>query len=338
MDARPIGVFDSGVGGLTVVSQMRRMLPGESIVYFGDLARLPYGSKSKQSIIQFSHQIMHFLLGQDVKAVIIACGTASSNSLEEMRSCYSLPIMGVVEPGAHAAANKTRNKRIGVIGTEATVSSGAYSQLLAGLDPEIQVFSRACPLFVPLVEEGWFDDAAFGHIHKVAQLIPGKVVMAGSLEPTDCNDFGPHGFWMGELTERGTSVFFYPIKKCEYIQQEINVTPELSAYAVSELVRQELQSRKPYQISHVILRGYRDAETELPLDEIAEMERVVRVVDETEPDYQFDLLKQKYDGTLLQKYIEVMEQCPNLELRKKALYYGVQAMLDTAEEGRERIG
>ena len=162
--------------------------------------------------------------------------------------------------------------------------------------------------------------------------------MAGSLDPTDCNDFGPHGFWMGELTERGTSVSFYPIKKCEYIQQEINVTPELSAYAVSELVRQELQSRKPYQISHVILRGYRDAETELPLDEIAEMERVVRVVDETEPDYQFDLLKQKYDGTLLQKYIEVMEQCPNLELRKKALYYGVQAMLDTAEEGRERIG
>lgn len=188
------------------------------------------------------------------------------------------------------------------------------------------------------IAEAGFDYAAFGHIHKVAQLIPGKVVMAGSLEPTDCNDFGSHGFWMGELTERGTSVSFYPIKKCEYIQQEINVTPELSAYAVSELVRQELQSRKPYQISHVILRGYRDAETELPLDEIAEMERVVRVVDETEPDYQFDLLKQKYDGTLLQKYIEVMEQCPNLELRKKALYYGVQAMLDTAEEGRERIG
>ena len=148
MDARPIGVFDSGVGGLTVVSQMRRMLPGESIVYFGDLARLPYGSKSKQSIIQFSHQIMRFLLGQDVKAVIIACGTASSNSLEEMRASYSIPIMGVVEPGAHAAANKTRNKRIGVIGTEATVSSGAYGQL----------FSKACPLFVPLVEEGWFDD------------------------------------------------------------------------------------------------------------------------------------------------------------------------------------
>lgn len=183
-----------------------------------------------------------------------------------------------------------------------------------------------------------FDYAAFGHIHKAAQLIPGKVVMAGSLEPTDCNDFGPHGFWMGELTERGTSVSFYPIKKCEYIRQEINVTPDLSAYAVAERVRQELQNREAYQISHIVLRGYRDAEVELPLDEIAEMERVVRVVDETEPDYQFDLLKQKYNGTLLQKYIEVMEQCPNLELRKKALYYGVQAILDAAEEGRETKG
>ena len=188
------------------------------------------------------------------------------------------------------------------------------------------------------IAEAGFDYAAFGHIHKAAQLIPGKVVMAGSLEPTDCNDFGPHGFWMGELTERGTSVSFYPIKKCEYIRQEIDVTPELFACAVSELVRQELEKRESYQISHIVLRGYRDAETELPLDEIAQMERVVRVADETEPDYQFDLLKQKYDGTLLQKYIEVMEQCPNLELRKKALYYGVQAMLDAAEDGRETKG
>ena len=197
---------------------------------------------------------------------------------------------------------------------------------------------RHHPFRVNDIVEAGFDYAAFGHIHKAAQLIPGKVVMAGSLEPTDCNDFGPHGFWMGELTERGTSVSFYPIKKCEYIQQEINVTPELSAYAVSELVRQELQRREPYQFSHVILRGYRDAEAELPLDEITEMERVVRVADETEPDYQFDLLKQKYDGTLLQKYIEVMEECPNLELRKKALYYGVQAMMDATEEGRETKG
>lgn len=180
-----------------------------------------------------------------------------------------------------------------------------------------------------------FDYAAFGHIHKAAQLVPGKVVMAGSLEPTDCNDFGPHGLWMGEVTERGTRVSFYPIKKCEYIRQEVNVTPDMSAYAVEELVQQELAKRETYQISHVVLRGYRDADTILPLEQIAQMERVVRVVDETEPDYQFDLLKKRYEGTLLQKYIEVMEQYPDPVQGKKALYYGVQAMLNAMGEGQE---
>lgn len=188
-----------------------------------------------------------------------------------------------------------------------------------------------------IVQAG-FDYAAFGHIHKAAQLVPNRVIMAGSLEPTDCNDFGPHGFWMGELTEHGCKVSFYPIKKCEYICQEINITPQLSSYAVSELVQQTLQEREPYQISHIILRGYRDADTEMPTEQIVQMERVVRVVDETEPDYQFDVLKQKHDGTLLQKYIDVMEQCPNAMLRKKALYYGVQAMMEAMEEGQEKKG
>lgn len=180
-----------------------------------------------------------------------------------------------------------------------------------------------------------FDYAAFGHIHKAAQMIPGKIVMAGSLEPTDCNDFGPHGFWIGEMTERGCQVSFYPIKKCEYIRQKVNVTPDMSVYAVEELVRQELQQREPYQISHVILQGYRDADILLPLQEISQMERVVRVLDETEPDYHFEQLKEKYDGTLLQKYIEVMEQYPDSVQGKKALYYGVQAMLNAMGEGQE---
>ncbi|WP_294784677.1 metallophosphoesterase [uncultured Eubacterium sp.] len=180
-----------------------------------------------------------------------------------------------------------------------------------------------------------FDYAAFGHIHKAAQLIPGKVVMAGALEPTDCNDFGPHGFWMGEMTERGTHVSFYPIKKCEYICQEVNVTPEMSSHAVAEQVHRELEQRESYQISHVILRGYRDADISLPLQEIGQMNRVVRVKNETEPDYQFEQLKQKYDGTLLQKYIEVMEQYPDPVQGKKALYYGVQAMLNAMGEGQE---
>ncbi len=158
MDNRKIGVFDSGLGGLTVVREMQKLMPEESVVYFGDIARLPYGSKSKETITEFSHQIMRFLLKHDVKAVIIACGTASANALEDLQKTYDLPITGVVEPGAREAARTTKNGRIGITGTEATIRSGAYDRLLAGLDPQIEVYSKACPLFVPLVEEGWFKD------------------------------------------------------------------------------------------------------------------------------------------------------------------------------------
>ena len=158
MDNRKIGVFDSGLGGLTVVREMKKLMPEESVVYFGDIARLPYGSKSKETITEFSHQIMRFLLKHDVKAVIIACGTASANALEDLLETYDLPITGVVEPGAREAARTTKNGRIGITGTEATIRSGAYDRLLKGLNPQTEVFSKACPLFVPLVEEGWFKD------------------------------------------------------------------------------------------------------------------------------------------------------------------------------------
>lgn len=156
MDNRPIGVFDSGVGGLTVVKQIIRKMPHEDIVYFGDTARLPYGSKSKETVIKFSKQIINFLLKKDVKAVVIACNTASSNALEDLKETYrGLPIFGVVEPGASDAIKYTKNKCVGVIGTAATVRSGAYEKLINELDNNIKVFSKACPLFVPLVEENW---------------------------------------------------------------------------------------------------------------------------------------------------------------------------------------
>lgn len=158
MDNRKIGVFDSGVGGLTVVREMQKLMPQESVVYFGDIARLPYGSKSKENIIQFSHQIVRFLVQQDVKAIIIACGTASSNALEDLQQTYSLPISGVVEPGAREAARTTKCGRIGITGTEATIRSGAYERLLKAASPKIEVCNQACPLFVPLVEEGWFHE------------------------------------------------------------------------------------------------------------------------------------------------------------------------------------
>lgn len=160
----PIGVFDSGVGGLTVVREMIRQLPNENIVYFGDTARVPYGSKSQNTIIRFSEQIIRFLKKKQVKAIVIACNTASALALEAVRDEFDIPILGVVIPGARAAVEATENLKVGVVGTDATVQSGMYTKIIHGLNPEITVIEKACPLFVPLVEEGFKE-------HKVTQEI-----------------------------------------------------------------------------------------------------------------------------------------------------------------------
>lgn len=153
--AAPIGVFDSGVGGLTVVREMIRQIPDENIVYFGDTARVPYGSKSQKNIIRFSEQIIRFLQTKQVKAIVIACNTASALALDAVRHKFDVPIIGVVVPGARAAVEATQNKKVGVVGTDATVKSGMYTKVIREMDPEIQVIEKACPLFVPLVEEGF---------------------------------------------------------------------------------------------------------------------------------------------------------------------------------------
>ena len=154
----PVGIFDSGLGGLTVAREVIRQIPNERIVYFGDTARVPYGSKSKDTIRHYSEQIVNFLYTKDVKAIVVACNTASAYALEEIRDEVRVPIIGVVRPGACTAARNTRNKKIGVIGTEGTVHSNLYKQFIRETDPEIEVFQKACPLFVPLVEEGWWHD------------------------------------------------------------------------------------------------------------------------------------------------------------------------------------
>lgn len=154
----PIGVFDSGVGGLTVAREIMRQIPNERIVYFGDTARVPYGSKSKDNIIKFSRQIIRFLQTENVKAIVIACNTASALALDEMQQEFELPILGVVKPGAKVAVETTANKRIGLIGTEANIRSGVYTRYIKSLDDEAKVFEKACSLFVPLVEEGWLHD------------------------------------------------------------------------------------------------------------------------------------------------------------------------------------
>lgn len=154
----PIGVFDSGVGGLTVVREIMRQIPNEKIVYFGDTARVPYGSKSKDTITRYSRQIVRFLQSQEVKAIVVACNTASAYALSELEKEVDIPIIGVVKPGAKVAAEATKNGKIGVIATEGTISSGIYSSYIKEIKKDAKVIGKACPLFVPLVEEGLWED------------------------------------------------------------------------------------------------------------------------------------------------------------------------------------
>jgi glutamate racemase len=154
---KAIGVFDSGVGGLTVVKELSRQLPAEDIIYFGDIARVPYGIKSQETVIRFSIENTLFLLKQDVKLICIACNTVSSLALPVIRHHFRVPIVGVISPGVREAVYATRNKRIGVIGTAGTIKSRAYEKEIKQLDPAVKVTALACPLFVPFVEEGWLD-------------------------------------------------------------------------------------------------------------------------------------------------------------------------------------
>ena len=154
MNPQSIGVFDSGLGGLTAVRQLRRLMPSENIIYFGDTARVPYGNRSRETLLQYARQDMRFLNTFDLKAVVIACGTVSTNCLEELRSENPVPVIGVVEPAVERAAALTKSGRVGLVATRASVTSGAYERAFHRLDPALEIFPLACPLFVPLVEEG----------------------------------------------------------------------------------------------------------------------------------------------------------------------------------------
>jgi glutamate racemase len=156
----PIGIFDSGVGGLTVAREIFKLLPDENVVYFGDVGRYPYGGRSKEIITKFAVQDITFLMEHKVKFIICACNTVSSVALDELKSNYEVEMIGVIEPGAKAAVERTRTGRVGVIGTNATIGSNAYARIIHSLDPEVKVFSLACPLFVPLAEEGYIDKEA----------------------------------------------------------------------------------------------------------------------------------------------------------------------------------
>lgn len=155
MDNRPIGVFDSGIGGLTVLKEIMEQLPGEDIIYFGDTARIPYGTRSKETVIKYVIESFNFLMTKDIKAIVIACNTASALAMEDAKKRFDLPIIGVVEPGAKAAINCTKNNAIGIIGTEGTINSNSYQREIRKLLPMAEIIGVSCPLFVPIVEEGW---------------------------------------------------------------------------------------------------------------------------------------------------------------------------------------
>ncbi len=160
----PVGIFDSGVGGLTVAREIMRQIPEERIVYFGDTARVPYGSKSRDTIVRYSRQIIRFLKSRGVKAIVIACNTATAYALDAVAAESDIPVIGVIDAGARTAVSATRNGRIGVIGTEATVGSGVYTRVMQDLKPGVQVIGKSCPLFVPLVEEGLLHDSVTDEI------------------------------------------------------------------------------------------------------------------------------------------------------------------------------
>jgi glutamate racemase len=178
MNSKPIGVFDSGIGGLTVVHALTMRMPSENIVYFGDTARVPYGPKSPQVVRDYAAQDVDFLISKDVKMVVIACNTVSAVALDVVQKHAKMPVVGVILPGANAAMRATVNKRIGIIGTRATVNSNAYTNALRQIDNEAKVFAQECPLFVPLAEEGWVE-------HKVTQLVAKEYLFPLKLEKID---------------------------------------------------------------------------------------------------------------------------------------------------------
>lgn len=157
LKARPIGIFDSGIGGLTVLKEVMSQLPYEDTVYLGDTARVPYGIRSQSTVLRYSYQNADFLIKNDIKVLVVACNTVSAIGIEKLRAKLDIPVIGVLEPGAAAASHATKQGKIGVIGTEATINSGAYQTLLKKILPGANVVAQACPLFVPLVEEGWTD-------------------------------------------------------------------------------------------------------------------------------------------------------------------------------------
>jgi glutamate racemase len=228
---KPIGVFDSGIGGLTVVKRLASTLPNESIIYFGDTARVPYGSKSNSTVIEYSIQNTKFLLQKNIKALVVACNTASSIAIPDLKKMFDIPIIGMIEPGSQMALKKSKSNKIGVIGTRATIGNLAYSKEIKRMNERAVVFEKPCPLFVPLAEEGWIK-------HKATYEIAEEYLK-------ELRDIGIDTLVLG--------CTHYPILS-EVIQEVIgsNVTLIDSGVASSELIKTELEKLDLLSDSEII--------------------------------------------------------------------------------------
>lgn len=203
---------------------------------------------------------------------------------------------------------------------------GYHILLLHGGDAQHRPFSPD-----KLAKAG-FDYIACGHIHRAGHIVENRVVMAGALEPVDQNDLGPHGYWLTELEGKSGRAYFYPIKNCQYVKTEVEVTQEMGMYQIEELVRRRLAEREDYEISHLCLTGYREPDVQIDTERFSEMERIVSIMDHTKPAYDFEKLKRRYSGGLIEKFIRCMEGHPDQELARKALYYGMDAIYMSGDE------
>jgi glutamate racemase len=234
-----LGVFDSGIGGLTVVKALRRALPHEHIIYLGDTARVPYGSKSAATVIRYAQQTAAFLLGKGVKYLVVACNTASAHAIEVLREEAPVPVMGVIAPGAQVAVQRTTEGRVGVIGTLGTVESGAYHQAIHALDPALSVFGQACPLFVPLVEEGWLSEEVTAMVAR--RYMTELRVSAGDLDTIvlGCTHYPLLKDLLASVTEK---IFAHPV--------ELVDSAEAVSLAVADDLRRRDLHRPPGAIGH----------------------------------------------------------------------------------------
>lgn len=246
----PIGVFDSGRGGLTVAREIFRQLPNEKIVYFGDTARVPYGSKSKETVIRYSRQIVRFLLTKNVKAIVVACNTASAFALEELKKEFDIPIIGVIRPGAKTAVENTTTKRIGVIGTEGTIRSAIYSEVIHEYDKEAIVLGKACPLFVSLVEEGWLhdtitDEVAYRYLSEFKNRDIDTLIMGCThyplLRSTIMKTMGEEVFLVNPAYETAVSLKRLLEKKGIASKADLIQKPEMYDFYVSDAPRKFIE-------------------------------------------------------------------------------------------------